>query len=94
MTEQRDQSWWILVGCWVIATGASLGSLFFSEIMELPPCSMCWQDARPPRRRIGQSHSRPLPPARGVALAALLLGRITQGKRHVESAASEPRRKG
>lgn len=42
MTEQRDQSWWILVGCWVVATGASLGSLFFSEIMELPPCSMCW----------------------------------------------------
>ena len=42
MTEQRDPSWWILVACWVIATGASLGSLFFSEIMELPPCSMCW----------------------------------------------------
>lgn len=32
----------VLVGCWAIATAASLGSLFFSEVMELPPCSLCW----------------------------------------------------
>jgi disulfide bond formation protein DsbB len=32
----------ILVGCWAVATGASLGSMFFSEVMELPPCSLCW----------------------------------------------------
>ncbi len=38
----RDPAWLILVGCWVAATGASLGSLFFSEVMELPPCSLCW----------------------------------------------------
>jgi disulfide bond formation protein DsbB len=28
--------------CWLLVMGATLGSLFFSEIMELPPCSLCW----------------------------------------------------
>ena len=28
--------------CWLLVAGATLGSLFFSEIMELPTCSMCW----------------------------------------------------
>ncbi|MGQ0541414.1 MAG: disulfide bond formation protein B, partial [Blastocatellia bacterium] len=27
---------------WVIALIATAGSLFFSEIMELPPCVLCW----------------------------------------------------
>jgi len=27
---------------WVIALVATLGSLFFSEIMRLPPCVLCW----------------------------------------------------
>lgn len=27
---------------WVIATVATLGSLFFSEVMEFPPCALCW----------------------------------------------------
>ena len=27
---------------WIIALVASVGSLFFSEIMELPPCVLCW----------------------------------------------------
>lgn len=38
----QGRAWLILLGCWVLATGASLGSLFFSEIMDLPPCSLCW----------------------------------------------------
>jgi disulfide bond formation protein DsbB len=38
----QGRAWLILLGCWVLATGASLGSLFFSEIMELAPCSLCW----------------------------------------------------
>jgi disulfide bond formation protein DsbB len=37
-----DQPWTILFVCWMLAAGATLGSLFFSEIMELPPCSLCW----------------------------------------------------
>ncbi|MEZ4271234.1 MAG: disulfide bond formation protein B [Myxococcota bacterium] len=27
---------------WSIALVASLGSLFFGEVMQLPPCSLCW----------------------------------------------------
>lgn len=27
---------------WVIAALATAGSLFFSEVMELPPCILCW----------------------------------------------------
>jgi len=37
-----DAAWPLLLGCWALATGASLGSLFFSEVMELAPCSLCW----------------------------------------------------
>ncbi len=27
---------------WVLAIAATGGSLFFSEVMELPPCVLCW----------------------------------------------------
>ncbi|MEN9811067.1 MAG: hypothetical protein RLZZ488_2634 [Pseudomonadota bacterium] len=27
---------------WITALVASLGSLFFSEVMKLPPCVLCW----------------------------------------------------
>jgi disulfide bond formation protein DsbB len=27
---------------WIIALVATAGSLFFSEVMELPPCLLCW----------------------------------------------------
>ena len=27
---------------WIIALLASVGSLFFSEVMQLPPCVLCW----------------------------------------------------
>ena len=41
-SEGLDTDWLLLLGAWLIVTGSSLGSLFFSEIMELPPCSLCW----------------------------------------------------
>ena len=41
MSESK-QTWSIIFVCWLLVTGATLGSLFFSEIMELPPCSLCW----------------------------------------------------
>lgn len=28
--------------CWLISLIASVGSLFFSEIMKFPPCVLCW----------------------------------------------------
>ena len=27
---------------WIVAFVATVGSLFFSEVMELPPCVLCW----------------------------------------------------
>lgn len=32
----------ILYFAWVTALIASAGSLFFSEVMQLPPCVLCW----------------------------------------------------
>ncbi len=40
--DRPDKNWTILFVCWLFVTGATFGSLFFSEIMELPPCSLCW----------------------------------------------------
>ena len=37
-----DAAWTVLFASWLLAAGATLGSLFFSEVMELPPCSLCW----------------------------------------------------
>lgn len=45
MTETRsptDRDWAVLFACWLLVATATLGSLFFSEVMELPPCSLCW----------------------------------------------------
>ncbi|MCF8060618.1 MAG: disulfide bond formation protein B [Bacteriovoracaceae bacterium] len=32
----------LLFSCWIIAAIATLGSLFFSQIMEFTPCALCW----------------------------------------------------
>ncbi len=37
-----NAAWTLLFLCWLLAGASSLGSLFFSEIMELPPCILCW----------------------------------------------------
>ena len=37
-----DRAWTVLFGAWLTATLATLGSLFFSEVMRLPPCLLCW----------------------------------------------------
>jgi len=37
-----DTAWTLVFGCWLIASAATLGALFFSEIMQLPPCVLCW----------------------------------------------------
>lgn len=42
-TAQAGQpGWMLLFGCWLLAAVALLGSLFFSEVMGLPPCVLCW----------------------------------------------------
>ena len=37
-----DAAWLLVFGAWLVATASTLGALFFSEIMELPPCLLCW----------------------------------------------------
>jgi disulfide bond formation protein DsbB len=37
-----NSDWTIIFICWIIASVSTLGSLFFSEIMELAPCPLCW----------------------------------------------------
>ncbi len=37
-----NSDWTIIFICWIIASVSTLGSLFFSEIMEFPPCALCW----------------------------------------------------
>lgn len=39
-TAQRD--WALIFVCWLIAAVSMLGSLFFSEVMGLQPCVLCW----------------------------------------------------
>lgn len=40
--KSTDSNWTILFICWLIASISTLGSLFFSEIMNFPPCILCW----------------------------------------------------
>jgi len=37
-----DPDWTLLFLAWLIATGSTLGSLFFSNVMEFAPCVLCW----------------------------------------------------
>ncbi|MCO4793376.1 MAG: disulfide bond formation protein B [Bacteriovoracaceae bacterium] len=39
---ENNKSWWPVFICWIIAAISALGSLFFSEVMEFPPCVLCW----------------------------------------------------
>jgi disulfide bond formation protein DsbB len=41
-TLVADQAWMFVFGAWLIATAATLGALFFGEVMKLPTCSLCW----------------------------------------------------
>jgi disulfide bond formation protein DsbB len=37
-----DAAWVPLFTIWIVSLIATLGSLFFSEVMRLPPCVLCW----------------------------------------------------
>jgi disulfide bond formation protein DsbB len=38
----ESQSEMLLYAAWVVSLTATVGSLFFSEVMQLPPCLLCW----------------------------------------------------
>ena len=42
VTDRPDRGWLLLFACWLMVTFATLASMFVSEVMELPPCSLCW----------------------------------------------------
>lgn len=45
MTRSDNRSnapWTILFLCWLLAAVSTLGSIFFSEIMQFAPCILCW----------------------------------------------------
>jgi disulfide bond formation protein DsbB len=42
ITVTDDSVWTPLLAAWLLSLIAMLGSLFFSEIMGLPPCVLCW----------------------------------------------------
>ncbi|PHS36994.1 MAG: disulfide bond formation protein B [Sulfurovum sp.] len=44
MTKENDFNftWTLLFFTWVIAMVSTLGSLFLSDVMMYPPCTLCW----------------------------------------------------
>lgn len=38
----NDRTWTCLFIAWLLAACSVAGALFFSEVMRLPPCSLCW----------------------------------------------------
>jgi len=40
--DDASTAWMLTFGAWLIASVSALTSLFFSEIMQLPPCALCW----------------------------------------------------
>lgn len=41
--DDGDAALWMPVfGAWLVAGASTLGALFFGEVMQLPPCVLCW----------------------------------------------------
>jgi len=40
--NQKSSGWNILFLCWLVASVSTMGSLFFSYVMEFAPCVLCW----------------------------------------------------
>lgn len=40
--SKEQKGWALIFACWLIALVAVLGSLFFSSVMGLKPCVLCW----------------------------------------------------
>lgn len=42
MRDLPRRAWALLLLAWLCSIAATLGSLFFSEVMQLQPCVLCW----------------------------------------------------
>lgn len=40
--QNSQDGWYLLFGCWLIASVATLGSLFLDQALGMEPCSLCW----------------------------------------------------
>lgn len=40
--QQNNPSWTLIFAAWLVAAMSTLSSLFFSEVMDLIPCVLCW----------------------------------------------------
>lgn len=40
--QKIDANWTLLFLCWLLACVSTLGSLFFSQVMDFAPCVLCW----------------------------------------------------
>jgi len=40
--QDFDKNWVILFMTWVLVSASTLGSIFFSHIMDFAPCVLCW----------------------------------------------------
>ncbi len=41
-THESNKNWTILFLAWIVVSVSTLGSLFFSHVMEFAPCVLCW----------------------------------------------------
>lgn len=40
--HNESTAWTLIFGAWLVASVSTLGALFFGEVMQLPPCVLCW----------------------------------------------------
>lgn len=38
----HSPAWALVFVAWLVAAASTLGALFFSEVMKVPPCELCW----------------------------------------------------
>ena len=41
-SDTIEPGWMLLFAAWILATSATILSLFFSEIVQVPVCELCW----------------------------------------------------
>lgn len=41
-TPEETTAWILIFAAWLVASVSTLGALFFGEVMQLPPCVLCW----------------------------------------------------
>ncbi|MFA7271027.1 MAG: disulfide bond formation protein B [Sterolibacterium sp.] len=40
--RNETTTWSLIFAAWLVASISTLGALFFGEVMQIPPCVLCW----------------------------------------------------